>query len=104
MTKIIVTFAPTHRVIVNASAKRGYNILSIDVNTGLFKQDNINQNDTKIRVNNNILGEKLHYSGNKSLTPKEILAVCKAFNARREEAGFKSLSFNRIEDEYAKSL
>lgn len=103
MTKITI-FTATHRVIVNASAKRGYNILTIDADTGLFKRDNVNQNDTAIRVNENILGEEFGYFGNKPLTLKETLKVCNKFNMTRKELGFKSLLFDRIENVYAKSL
>lgn len=104
MTKTIATFSPTHRVIINASAKRGYNIITIDINSGLYKKDDVNQNDTLIRVSKDILGEQLHYSGNKTLTFKEILEVGKQFNSRREEIGYKPINFDRVENAYAKSL
>ena len=102
------TFSPTHRVLVDAAIEHGYNMIDIDIVSGTFRKNEVNKKETKIRVLQDILAEKLCYNGgndyNQPLTNKEAINIGIKFNKKREELGYKPLSFLRVEVAHAKSL
>lgn len=95
-------FNPTHRVLIKAvDGNHSYNLVTIDVNNGTFKYEEVGQSDTKIRAQRGINAEKLCYNGkndyNLPLTLKEAQKVVDQFNAKRAELDFGPLEFYRLD-------
>lgn len=97
MTKLI--FKPTHRVLIKATdTNHSYETVTIDVNNGTFyRKGSVKQNETKIRVNQGILAEKIGFE-NVALNKEEAQVLAEQFNAKRAELGFDAIEFHRLED------
>ena len=95
-------FNATHRVLIKANQSgHSYNTVIIDVNNGTFKKDDdVNANDTKIRILKGIHAEKLCYNGendyNQPLKDTTAIRVIEEFNIKRNELGFEPLEFYRV--------
>lgn len=91
-------FSPTHRMLIKAIDDHSYEMVEINIVTGLYRKCNIKMTETKIRVNKSILGEVFTSSGTKALGLDEIEGVANAFNEARITIGYEAMSFRLTEE------
>jgi len=89
-------FKITHRILVKATENNhSYDVVAIDINSGMFKNMTVKQELTNIRVKQKLYSEDVN-SG--PLDLQETTSLINEFNERRKQLGYNCLVFDRIED------
>lgn len=89
-------FNPTHRILIKATeTNHSYDLVIIDIHSGLFKKTNVKQNATKIRVREDILAERIGADG---LGIDDAISLADDFNNVRQKKGFNKIEFCRLEE------
>ena len=87
----------THRILNKATETNfEYEVVSIDINTGLFKIEQIKANNTLVRVRDEVFGENT--ISNRGLSTNELLGVQSQFNELRATKGWNAITFRDLSE------
>ena len=88
-------FKVSHTILDKATdTDYGYEVIDIDINSGLFKRKIVKSSNTSIRVNQEIFGETTR---GRMLTA-EVKDITHKFNEVRKQKGFEPVVFRCLEE------
>ena len=93
-------FNKTHIVLIKATTGNyGYDVKEIDINSGLFRDTNIDSSKTHIRVKEEVFAEQIIYGEDSlPLSAGEIEMLEMKFNSIRAQKGWSPVVFRKTQE------